>query len=93
MEYPPRFRETLDELPRQAARGALAMLGRLAGGEPAAFVGVVQLKACHGVLRQRVGSEHRLLFRLLPDRVQAVDFINRRDLDRTIKRLRGEGRR
>lgn len=88
VEYPPRFRETLDELPRQAARGALAMLGRLAGGEPAAFVGVVQLKACHGVLRQRVGSEHRLLFRLLPDRVQAVDFINRRDLDRTVKRLR-----
>ena len=90
-EYPPRFLETLEGLPRQAARTALALIGRLAGGEPAAFTGVVQLKACHGVLRQRIGSEHRLLFRLLPDRVQVLDLVNRRDLDRTIKRLRIAG--
>lgn len=91
IEFPHKFRETLDELPRQAARAALAMIGRLAGGEPAAFAGVVQLKAIHGVLRQRIGSEHRLLFRLLPDRVQVLDLINRRDLDRKIKTLRSAG--
>lgn len=91
VEYPARFRETLETLPRGAARAALRLLGRLAGGEPAAFAGVVQLKACHGVLRLRVGSEHRLLFRLEPERVRAVDFINRRDLDRTVKRLRAAG--
>jgi hypothetical protein len=91
VEFPHKFRETLDDLPRQAARAALAMIGRLAGGEPAAFAGVVQLKACHGVLRQRIGSEHRLLFRLLPDRVQVLDLINRRDLDRRIKTLRTAG--
>jgi hypothetical protein len=67
------------------------MIGRLAGGDPAAFVGVVQLRDCPVVLRQRIGSEHRLLFRLLPDRVQVVDFINRRDLDRKIKALRAAG--
>ena len=33
IEFPHKFRETLDELPRHAARAALAMIGRLAGGE------------------------------------------------------------
>jgi hypothetical protein len=33
----------------------------------------------------------RLLFRLLPDRVQVLDLINRRDLDRRIKTLRTAG--
>ncbi|HEV7405836.1 MAG TPA: hypothetical protein VGO11_23025 [Chthoniobacteraceae bacterium] len=67
------------------------MIVRLAGGEPAAFAGVVHLRACVGMLRQRIGSEHRLLFRLLPDRVQVIDLINRRDLDRRIKSLRAAG--
>jgi hypothetical protein len=31
------------------------------------------------------------LFRLLPDRVQIVDLINRRDLDRKIKSLQAAG--
>lgn len=88
VEYPPKFREALEELPRQTARAALAMLGRLAGGEPAAFTGVVALRACPGILRQRIGSDYRLLFRLTPDRVQVVDLINRRDLERRIKGLR-----
>lgn len=91
IEFPHKFRETLEDFPRQAARAALAMVGRLAGGEPAAFAGVVPLKACPGIFRQRIGSEHRLLFRLLPDRVQVVDLINRRDLDRKIKSLQASG--
>lgn len=91
VEFPHKFRETLEDFPRQAARAALAMIGRLAGGEPAAFAGVVPLKACPGIFRQRIGSEHRLLFRLLPDRVQIVDLINRRDLDRKIKSLQAAG--
>ena len=91
IEFSHKFRESLEDLPRQAARAALAMIGRLAGGEPAAFAGVVSLKACPGVLRQRIGAEHRLLFRLHADRVQVLALINRRDLDRTIKTLRGAG--
>ena len=88
LEFPPKFRESLEDFPRQVARATLALLGRLAGGEPAAFSGAVALRACPGILRQRIGSDHRLLFRLLPDRVQVVDLINRRDLDRRIKSLR-----
>lgn len=91
VEFPPHFLEILEDFPRQVARAALAMIGRLAGGEPAAFAGVVQLKAVHGVHRQRIGIEHRLLFRLQPDRLIVVDFINRRDLDRRIKSLRATG--
>jgi hypothetical protein len=91
VEYPAKFRETLESLPRQVARAALALLGRLAGGEPAAFTGLVQLKACLGIFRLRIGIDHRLLFRLTGDRVQVVDLINRRDLERKIKTLRAGG--
>ena len=89
IEFPPKFRESLDDFPQHIARAALAMAGRLAGGEPAAFSGVVALKAIPGgMYRQRIGIDHRLLFRLHPDRVQLFALINRRDLDRKIKILR-----
>jgi len=88
IEFPKRFQEGLASLPRAVARGTLTMLGRLAAGEPAAFVGVVRLKVCHGIFRQRIGSEFRLLFKLLPDRVQVVDLIPRQDLLRRIKTLK-----
>lgn len=87
IEFPRRFHETLAGFPRQVGRGALTMLGRLAAGEPAAFVGAVRLKACPSVLRHRIGIDFRLLFRLLPDRVQVVDLIPRQDLERKIKTL------
>ena len=64
------------------------MLGRLAAGEPAAYVGVVRLKEAAETLRQRIGIDHRLLFRLHPDHVEVVDLLNRRDLARRINALR-----
>ena len=87
IEFPHKFHDTLAGFPRAVSRGAMAMLGRLAAGEPAAFVGVVRLKACPDTLRVRIGSDYRMLFRLLPDRVQVVDLINRKDLERRIKTL------
>lgn len=87
IEFPKDFQAGLNSLPRAVARGTLTMLGRLAAGETAAFVGIVRLKACHGIFRQRIGSDFRLLFRLLPDRVQVVDLIPRQDLLRRIKTL------
>ena len=87
IEFPRRFQEALASLPRSVSRGTLTMLGRLAAGEPAAFVGAVRLKACPSVMRQRIGIDFRLLFRLLPDRVQVVDLIPRQDLERKIKTL------
>lgn len=87
IEFPKRFHEGLASIPKAVARGTLTMLGRLAAGEPAAFVGVVRLKVVQGIYRQRIGSEFRLLFRLLPDRVQVVDLVPRQDLLRRIKTL------
>lgn len=87
IEFPKRFQEGLVSLPRSVGRGTLTMLGRLAAGEPAAFVGVVRLKICHGIYRQRIGIDFRLLFKLLPDRVLVVDLVPKQDLLRRIKTL------
>jgi hypothetical protein len=87
IEFPRKFHETLRGFSRPVARSAMAMLGRLAGGEAAAFVGVVRLKDCPETLRQRIGIDHRLLFRLHSGRLEVVDLINRRDLERRIKTL------
>jgi hypothetical protein len=69
----------------------MVLLGRLAAGEPAAFTGIVRLRDCPETLRARLGIDHRLLFRLLPDSVQVVDLINRRDLESRIKQVRDAG--
>ena len=87
IEFPKHFQESLASLPKSVGRGTLTMLGRLAAGEPAAFVGAVRLKACPSIMRHRIGIDFRLLFRLLPDRVQVVDLIPRQDLERKIKTL------
>lgn len=59
--------------------------GGLAGGSGgpaqedvalAAFTGIVRLRACPENLRARIGIDHRLPFRLLPDSFQVVDLIN-----------------
>lgn len=87
LEYPKKFHETLTLLPSQVSRAAQILLGRLAVGEPSAFVGIVALRARPDTLRVRVGIDHRLLFRLHATTLEVVDLINRRDLDRRVKGL------
>ncbi len=87
IDFPRRFHATLSQLPTQVGRAAMILIGRIAAGESAAFTGVVRLRATPDVLRVRIGRDHRLLFRLHPDRVEVVDLINRRDLDRRIEKL------
>ena len=60
---------------------------RLAAGEPAAFVGALRLKHVTDVMRQRIGSDYRLFFRLHPDHLQVIDLINRKDFARRLKTL------
>ena len=86
-DYPKGFLQTLSAFPRHVARAAVVMIGRLAAGEPAAFVGALRLKATPKVMRQRIGINYRLLFRLWPERLEVVDLINRKDLDRRLKTL------
>ena len=87
IEFPRKFQETLAKLPRQVVRGALALLGRMAGGEPAAFADVKCVYAVPGMVRARIGIDHRLLLRLRPECVEVVDLISRQDLERRLKTL------
>ncbi len=87
IEFPKSFQHTLAGFPRHVARAAMIMTGRLAAGDPAAFVGALRLKAVPNVMRQRIGSDYRLLFRLQADQLQVIDLINRKDLDRRLKTL------
>ncbi len=85
VEFPKGFQSVLEKLPRHVARTTVIMAGRLAAGEPAAYVGALRLKATPNVMRQRIGSDYRLLFRLWSDRLEVIDLINRKDLERKIK--------
>jgi hypothetical protein len=87
IEFSKAFSQTLEVLPRHVARSTMIMIGRLAAGEPGAFVGALRLKATPNVMRQRIGSGYRLLFRLWPERLEVIDLINRKDLGRRIKTL------
>ncbi len=87
IDFPRNFDQRLHEAPRQVARGTMTVLGRLASGDAAAFSGAVRLKAAPTVTRVRIGIDWRLLFRLLPDRIEVVDLIPRQDLERRIKSL------
>jgi hypothetical protein len=87
IEFPRDFQQTLAGFPRHVARAAIIMAGRLAAGEPAAFVGALRLKAVPNVMRQRVGQDYRLLFRLHTGHLQVIDLINRKDLFRRLKTL------
>jgi hypothetical protein len=85
--FPRKFHEQLCALPQPVSRSALAMIGRLAGGETAAFVGCKRLRMDTRVFRQRVGLWHRLLFRLEPGVLEVIDLVPRKDLERRIKHL------
>ena len=87
IEFPKGFQDRLSEFPHHVARGAMVMLGRLAGGDAAAFSDAKRLKSRPNVVRQRIGIDFRLLFRLLPDRIQVIDLIPRQDFERKIKTL------
>ncbi len=82
-EYGAAFRESLKQQPRQASAAALALAGRLAGGDPSAWKTVRALKLRPGTLRARVAGDYRMLFEIGPgDTLRLVDFILRRDLER-----------
>lgn len=86
-EFSRKFRESLEELPPRAVRQAMSLIGRLAAGESGAFVGIKRLKANREIIRQRVGADHRLLFRLHLKTIELLALIPRRDLERRIKSL------
>ena len=85
-KFPKNFREILKDLPSSTARSSLSLIGRLAAGEPSAFRGIKRLRMIPDVSRQRVGLHYRLLIRLKPEIIEVLKIINRKDLEKTIKR-------
>ena len=84
--FPPDFLEKVKPFPAHVQSAVFQLVGRLASGDPSAFVGVRMLKMSQNLLRQRFSDSYRLIFRLKGDQLEIVAAINRRDLDRWLQR-------
>ena len=82
-----RFRTSLEGVPDPIRRRALILASRIAAGDDAAFRGTRRLRVDRDLYRQRVGREHRLIFRMHAQELEAVDLVPRKDLERTIREL------
>ena len=85
--FPGRFSQTLESFPGNVSRGVMALIGRLAAGEPAAFVGMRRLRLSHEICRVRLAGSYRLLFKLQSEKLEILDLINRRDFENWLKTL------
>ena len=85
--FPGRFMQTLESFPGNVSRGVMALIGRLAAGEPAAFVGMRRLRVRHEICRVRLAGDYRLLFKLQAEKLEILDLINRRDFEKWLKTL------
>jgi hypothetical protein len=82
-----RFRSSAEAVPDPVRRRAVIVASRIAAGDASAFRGSRRLERDRELYRQRVGREHRLLFRLGADQLEAIDLVPRKDLERTIREL------
>jgi len=82
-----RFRSSAEALPDPIRRRAVIVASRIAAGDEAAFRGTRRLRLDRDLYRQRVGREHRLIFRMHAQELEAVELVPRKDLERTIREL------
>ena len=82
-----KFRSSAEALPDPIRRRAVILTSRIAAGDEAAFRGTRRLRLDRDLYRQRVGREHRLIFRMHAQELEAVDLVPRKDLERTIREL------
>jgi hypothetical protein len=82
-----RFRASAESLPESVRRRAVVLASRIAAGDEVALRGTKRLERDRELFRQRVGREHRMLFRLHEQELEAVDLVPRKDLERTIREL------
>ena len=82
-----RFRASLEGLPDPVRRRAVILASRIASGDEAALRGTKRLRLDRELYRQRVGREHRMIFRLHERELEAIDLVPRKDLERTIREL------
>jgi hypothetical protein len=65
----------------------VTVASRIAAGDENAFRGTRRLKVSRDLFRQRIGRDHRLIFRMSPGELEAVDVVPRKELERTIREL------
>ena len=82
-----RFRASAANLPEPVRRRAVVLASRIAAGDGVALRGTKRLERDRELYRQRVGREHRLIFHLHEQELEAVDLVPRKDLERTIREL------
>ena len=82
-----RFRSSSEALSDPIRRRAVILTSRIAAGDENAFRGTRRLRRDRDLYRQRVGREHRLIFRMHAQELEAVDLVPRKDLERTIREL------
>ena len=82
-----RFRSSAEAVPDPIRRRAVILTSRIAAGHEVAFRGTRRLRLDRDLYRQRVGREHRLIFRMHAQELEAVDLVPRKDLERTIREL------
>ena len=81
------FSDQLGAAVRPVARATLRLAGRLAAGDPSGFRGSRRLRLDRTLWRQKIGRSHRLLFRLHPQELELLALVDRRNLEKTIKKL------
>ena len=82
-----RFRDSAEGLPDPIRRRAVILTSRIAAGDETALRGTRRLRLDRDLYRQRVGREHRLIFRMHAQELEAVDLVPRKDLERTLREL------
>jgi mRNA-degrading endonuclease RelE of RelBE toxin-antitoxin system len=85
--FPGRFSQALESFPENVGRSVMSLIGELAAGKPAAFVGMRRLRVRHEICRVRVAGHYRLLFKLQSGKLEILDLINRRDFEKWLKTI------
>lgn len=85
--FPEDFARKASRIPRGTYRAAIALVGRMAAGERAAFREACHLRRDRKHLRQRVGLDYRLLFTMDDTTLTVVDLVHRQDLERRVRTL------
>lgn len=86
--YTDAFADSIKRVPQGAARSAVQRLGEIAAGREGAFHDCRSLQGNPGLWRAKIGRSYRLLFRLQPEQVVAVDLIHRQDLEKRLRTLK-----
>jgi hypothetical protein len=86
-EHTAAARKAITAAPDRAARAALHEIFLIAAGDENAWREVKQMRSASHILTTRIGRSMRLLFRIEEGRLEVLDLILRRDLQRTVERL------